>query len=135
MTRGKTHLSQHLRETKTSFFSPSSGEVPLSQVPQTGTLDKQVPHSQGDQAVITVKLNIRRHEVTMGQMSVTRPETGQYCLIWTSCDRGSRPRMHIPGCDIPHLCGDHYILPSVLPKRPKWQIGWREKDPQREGNK
>lgn len=48
------HISPSIRETKSSVISPTPGEVPLSQVPQIGTLDHQVVHSHWDQAVIAV---------------------------------------------------------------------------------
>ncbi len=54
MSWGKAHLSQHQRESESSVLPPTSGEIPLLQVPQTETFNQQVTHSQRDQAVTTV---------------------------------------------------------------------------------
>ena len=108
--------------TETSVFSPTTGEVPLAQVPQTGTFDQQVLHSQGDQAVITVRANSPGHEVAMGEMCMARSKTGQCGLIAAPLYMIMRSGAYNTGCDLPHLGATHQSLPSSLPhslnKRP-----------------
>lgn len=89
MARREAHLSRHrITDGMFRLLHTTPRKVLLTHVPQPAALDQQVPHTDGDQADITVRLNTSIQEVSMCEMYTARLKTGQCCLMATPSHMG-----------------------------------------------
>ena len=70
-------IPQRQRKREHPISAPISGDILFTQVPKAGALDQQVPHSQGDQAVVAIGLNLSVHDKAVSQAGVTCPKMDQ----------------------------------------------------------
>ena len=117
-------LLDKIKDTLQYTIPPQNGHYPrasliciskeiISQLTKTGTLDQQVSHSQGDQAIITEGLMVAGHQETMGQTSMSYTKTTKNNLPISRHYR-VLPRLYRT-CDFLHLVWS-YSIPMCLPK-------------------
>ena len=71
----ETLLPQNSGKEEITTGTAAIVEIPFTQIPQTGALDQQVPHSQGNPAIITIWLGISGHEEAVSGFCVTHSQT------------------------------------------------------------
>ena len=108
-------MSSSTRETETPVFPFKPGEMLILQVPQTGSLDQQMLHTQREQTVTTKQFYSLGHDLSMCYMFMIRSKTAQQCLSFAHLHTYVGPAAHAPSRDLPHLGGTHYHHSFYLP--------------------